>query len=151
MARHNIFLDLNQSEIATLQHFMKRMSVHGNFRVHRRGSAILLSHQKKTVKEIASCIGKSENSVYLWLKRYREKGINGIAPRIYPTKLTEEQVTELLKVGHYHSPWKNLKEYEKRWSFRRMAKWVKDNWNIEISYVRIREIVRERMKINPPA
>ena len=98
-----------------------------------------------TVKEIAGYMVKSERSVYKWLKRYREKGINGITPRVYPTKLTEEQITQLLKVSHYSGPWKSRKEYrkeyEKRWSFRRMAKWVKDNWNIKISDERVRQIV----------
>ena len=141
MARHNLFLDLNLSELATLQHFGKRMLVKGDLRAHLRCNAILFSHQKKTVKQIASFQGKSERSVYKWLKRYREKGINGIAPHIYPAKLTEEQITQLLKVSHYTGVWKNRKEYEKRWSFSRMAKWVKDNWNIKISDERIRQIV----------
>jgi transposase len=141
MSRHNLFLDLSLSELATLQHFGKRMASQGNFRAYSRGSAILLSHQRKTVKEIASCLGKSGNSVYQWLKLYRQKGIDGIAPRNYPTKLTAEQVKELLKVSHHEGPFKNIKEYQKRWPFRRMAKWVEDNWNIKISYERIRQIV----------
>jgi len=141
MARHNLFLDLDLSQLATLQHFGKRMAVKGDMHAFCRCNAILFSHQKETVKQIAGSLGRSERSIYKWLKRYREKGINGIAPRAYPTKLTEEQVNQLLKVSHYSGPWKNRKEYEKRWSFRRMAKWVKDNWNIEISDERVRQIV----------
>ena len=124
---------------------MMRMAVKGNLRASRRCSVILLAQQKRTVKEIALSLGKSESNVYKWLKRYREKGINGIiTPRTYPTKLTEEQVTQLLKVGLYSVAWKNRKEYEKRWPFSRMAKYVKDNWNIEISDERIRQIVRQK-------
>ena len=150
MARHNLFLDLNLSQLATLQHFGKRMLAKGDMRAFRRCNAVSFSHQKNTVKQIASFMHRSENSVYKWLKLYREKGINGIAPRAYPVKLTAEQVTKLLKVGHYYDAWKNRKDFEDRWPFRRMAQWVKDNWNIEISHVRIRQIVYKATGIKPP-
>jgi transposase len=146
MSRRYIFLDLNQSELATLQHFMNRMAVKGNFRARLRGSAILMSNQKKTIKEIARSLGKTETSVYNWLKRYREKGIEGIAPFKPQTKLTDEQVKELLSASHYSSLTTNRKEYHNRWSFRRMSKWIEEKWNIKISYERIRQIIYKKMR-----
>ena len=146
MGRRYIFLDLNQSELATLQHFMSRMAVKGNIRARLRGSAILLSHQKKIPGEIARSLGKSETTVYGWLKRYREKGINGIAPFIHPIKLTDEQIKELLTVSYYSAVGKSHKEYYNRWSFRRMAKWVEEKWGIKISYERVRQIVYKKLR-----
>ena len=146
MSRRYIFLDLNQSELATLQHFMNRMAVKGNLRARMRGSAVLLSHQKKIPGEIARTLDKTETSVYKWLRLYREKGINGIAPFIHPIKLTDEQIKELLDVSHYSAVGKSRKEYFNRWSFRRMAKWIEEKWNIRISYERIRQIVYKKLR-----
>ena len=146
MSRRYIFLDLNQSELATLQHFMNRMAVKGNIRARLRGSAILLSHQKKIPGEIARILGKTEISVYKWLRLYRANGINGIAPFVHPIKLTDEQIKELLTVSHYSAVGKNRKEYFNRWSFRKMAKWVEEKWGIKISYERVRQIVKKKMR-----
>ena len=101
MPRRHLFLYLDKSELATLQNFMTRMAIKGKRRASLHGNAILLSHQKRSIPEIAYTLGKSENSIRTWLKLYREKGINGIAPFKYPTKLTDEQIKELMSVSHY--------------------------------------------------
>ena len=146
MPRRHLFLYLDQSELATLQHFMTRMATRHNWRARLRGNAIMLSHQKRPIPEIARSLGKSETSVYTWIKLYREKGINGITPFKRPTKLTDKQIKELLTVSHYSALGKSHKEYYRRWPLRRMARWVGEKWNIRISYERIRQIVHKKLR-----
>jgi len=146
MPRRHQFLYLDQSELAKLQHFMRRMAVKHDWRARRRGNAILLSHQKRPIPEIARTLGKTEHSIYNWIRLYRAKGIEGIAPFKPPTKLTDEQVKELLSVSHYSALGKSNKDYHNRWSLRRMAQWVGEKWNIQISYERIRQIVRQKLR-----
>jgi transposase len=146
MPRRHLFLYLDKSELATLQNFMTRMAIKGKRRARLHGNAILLSHQKRSIPEIAYTLGKSENSIRTWLKLYREKGINGIAPFKYPTKLSDEQIKELMSVSHYSALGKDNKAYHNRWSLRRMAKWVEEKWNIRISYESIRQIVQKKIR-----
>jgi len=146
MGKRYRFLHLDRSELGILNAFISRMAVRRKFKVRRRGQAVWLSHKKRTVEQIAEYLSTTPRSVYQWLKLYRERGIDGIAPRDYACKLTSEQIKQLLKVSRRADSIKNLKDYHNRWSFRKMARWVKDNFDIKISYERVRQIVRQKMR-----
>ncbi|MBI4833687.1 MAG: hypothetical protein HY811_02550 [Planctomycetes bacterium] len=53
MPRRCIFIQLDKSEIASLQHFMSRMSVEGNHHARKRAQAVWFSHEFHTVERIA--------------------------------------------------------------------------------------------------
>lgn len=66
-------------------------------------------------------------------------------PRIYPRRLTHEQVQELLKVSRWHLVGAHTKEFHKRWTFRQMAEWLYQTWGVKLSANRTRQIVRETL------
>jgi len=146
MGRRYLFLHLDQRELALVQQFMNRMANRSKWRERLRGSAILESHHKKRVKEIARDLGRTEKWVYQTLQHYRQRGIEGITPQKYPTKLTHEQITELLTVSH-RTVGAPLKDYHRRWSLQKMTQWVKDKWGITVSREGLRRMVKRHYGI----
>jgi len=148
MPKRPFSLKLDRSEIAKLHDFMSKMARKENFRARRRGSAVWWSHQNRRVKEIARTLGCSTRSVYQWLRRFREKGIAGLLDPSRPVKLTPEQIKQLLEASHWSALGnkKRRQEYRMRWSFRQMAQWIKDQWDIKLSPERVRRIVRQKLR-----
>jgi hypothetical protein len=50
----------------------------------------------------------------------------------------------MMKISGWQTASRSGKDLQNAWSFRKIANWIKDNWNINISYVRIRQIIREK-------
>jgi transposase len=84
----------------------------------RRAQAVYFSYQSRTVPEIAGKLKCSKRSVYEWLRNYQKSGLNGIAPKPRQTKLTLEQVNEMMKISGWS---RYLVSGQKAWSFRKIA------------------------------
>ena len=142
MPKKHLFIKLSPSELTALDDFMQQMILRHKFRVRLRGNAIWMSsEQHKTVEQIARLLHKSKRSVYSWLKRYKEKGIDGLKDD--DSKLTREQISRMMEISHRSKPIRRGWERKIRWSYRRIAGWVKEQWGITISHERLRQIIRE--------
>jgi len=139
------FVILSKEELSQLQEWMRELSLKKKFHQRLRGNAIFMSNQCKPVPQIALELNRSTRTIYNWLRLYRRKGLAGIIPRVYPRKLSREQIQELLKVSRWYLVGAHSKEFHKRWTFREMAEWVYKTWNIKLSPNRIRQIVREAL------
>jgi len=152
MARRPILIGLERDETNTLTEFIHQCARKGNVRMRKRGQAVYLSHEGKRVPQIARELECSENSVYSWLKDYREKGIAGLEEPTHSNKLTAEQLDKVMGISHWvksvqpESRGAKMKRIQSRWSFRKMTQWIKDNWNIKISHERLRQMVRRRLR-----
>lgn len=148
MPKRPFFLKLDRSEIAKLHDFMSRMAGKRNWRARRRGSAVWWSHQSRRVREIAQTLSCSTRSVYTWLNRFREKGIAGLSDPPRPVKLKPDQVNQLVEVSHWSALGnkKRREEYRMRWSFHKITRWIKDQWGINLSPERVRQIVWQKLR-----
>ena len=148
MPRRRILLGLDPDELKALTDFMNRSAREQKWRARLRGNAVYLSYQGRIIPEIAQELKCSTQAVYTWLRRFREKGVAGLSDPSRPIKLTPEQIKQLVEVSH----WSKIrdkakrKEYRMRWSFRQMAQWIRDEWNINLSAERVRQIVRQKLR-----
>ncbi|MBI4833663.1 MAG: helix-turn-helix domain-containing protein [Planctomycetes bacterium] len=143
MARRNVFIVLDRSEITTLEHFMKK----ADFRTRKRAQAVWLSHNMKTVEQISKELNCSEKAVYTWLMKYKKYGIKSLSARDRKKKLAPEQLDELISLSGWsfiHSKGKS-KQWEARWSFKKMSLWIKDKWGITLSPERVRQIIHKKL------
>lgn len=143
MTKQSLFVRLDRAECSRLTFFMNKMVLRGNRRVRLRGKAVWLSHRFRKVNQIAEELGCSTRSVYTWLRRYREKGLAGLSEPVKPTKLTPEQINQILEIGHWLTAVRS-KKYVRTWSYQKMAEWIRDQWHITISAERVRQIVAKK-------
>lgn len=141
-------LVLTKSDLTKLQHFMYRMQAQGNLRARLRGNAVLLAHQHRSVPEIAQALGKDNRTIYRWLKGYRQKGIDGLTEPMRHRKLSPAQVQELMEISHFRDALSNPKIWSSVWTYRKMADWIKENWQIVLSPERVRQIIKQFLRGN---
>jgi transposase len=149
MPRRPLLLHLDKDELISLTAFMKRCVREGKLRARKRGNAVYSSHLGVQIPQIAKSLGHPTLTIYRWLKRYQSKGIDGLAEPLKGTKLSDERIRELIRVSHRSVNPKNKSErrdFLNRWSFRQMADWAYDKWQIKLSPERIRQIVRKKMR-----
>ncbi|MBI4834290.1 MAG: helix-turn-helix domain-containing protein [Planctomycetes bacterium] len=146
MPRRCIFIQLDKSGIASLQHFMSRMAGEGNYHARKRAQAVWFSHEFHTVERIAEELQTSSRSVYQWLKLYKEKGLAGFTYPVRSRKLTAQQIDEIMSVSGWSTYMIKRRASTEGWPSRKIAKWIKDNWKINISHERIRQIVNKKLR-----
>jgi transposase len=142
MTKQSLFVCLDAAECSRLTAFMNKMALKGNNRAQLRAKAVWLSHHFRKVNQIAEELGCSARSVYTWLRRYRAKSIAGISEPAKATKLTREQINQILETSKWLASVRT-KKYVRPWSYQKMADWVRDQWHITISAERIRQIVNK--------
>jgi transposase len=145
MAKDYRFLKLDPTQVSGLIAFREQMIIKMDQPGFTRAQAVYLSHQGWTVPEIAGQLKHSECSVYRWLGSYQKFGLDGLVPKSRPGKLSSEQVNQIIKISGRENAFKRKKDLHKVWSSRKIAQWIKDNWNIKISHKRIWQIFRKKM------
>lgn len=145
-----IFVKLTPSELRELNQFMYDCSIQGKFQARSRASAVFLANTGMTVTEIAHEVKAKPQSVYKWLKRYREKGITGLASAFHYIKLTQEQIAEVLETSHWITKGdkRKIREYESRWAFRKIADWINERWGVKLSHEGVRKMIYKYLKIS---
>jgi transposase len=144
MPKKHLFITLSPSELTALEDFIRKMGLQHKYRTRLRGNAIWESSQHhKTVEQIAKFLNKSNRTIYSWLRRYKEKGIDGLKDD--DSKLTPEQISRMMEISHRSKPIRYGKERKIRWSYRKIVRWVKEQWSITISHERIRQIIRRKL------
>ncbi|MFH1232235.1 MAG: helix-turn-helix domain-containing protein [Planctomycetota bacterium] len=153
MTKRPKFINLSPSEVETLKRFMKDIAIQNKSRPRLRGNALWYSSQKHwTVKHIAESLGCSEETIYHCFKRYKENGIEGLYDSDRPLKLTLEQIKQVIQVSGLDKVYRDKKERRQfRWSYRKIAKWVKDNLGIAISHESIRQIIQKKYLVTEKA
>ena len=143
MPQKDLFINFSPEEMNRFKEIMRRLAISGKIHIRRRGNALLMSHNGKTVPQIAQFLGYSERTIYNWLRAYRKKGFESLTPTTYSRLLNEEQLLQLIKVSGWSAFFTNRKLFCARWSFRKMADWVNATWNIKISAMRLCQMFKE--------
>ncbi|MBI4835382.1 MAG: helix-turn-helix domain-containing protein [Planctomycetes bacterium] len=144
MAKKCRFIRLERKQREELNAFIGVLVAKQSLSSLRRVQAVMLSDAGKMPSEIARTLGACEASVYRWLLGYRKFGPAGLAGRVQPGKLTPEQIDKLLGISG-RRPVQDGKAGKKPWSFRKISRWAKSNWNVSISAVRLRQIILKRI------
>jgi transposase len=146
MPRPPVFIKLTPARVRKLKKLLKETARKSKLRERRRANAVWISSdQRWTIKQIAEFLGCSRISVYQWFKRFRQKGVAGLARPPRKTKLTPQQIDKILEVSLWKWAYKDKTATKMKWSFRKIAAWVKNEWGIKISHVSIRRIIRQRL------
>ena len=86
---------------------LRYLSKHGeSLQERRRSHALLLSHEGHTKDKIATVLQVTQRSVFLWLKEFKERGIQSLKPRSgrgRKTKLSPQKDLDVVK--------KNIESY----------------------------------------
>ncbi|MFH1231964.1 MAG: helix-turn-helix domain-containing protein [Planctomycetota bacterium] len=147
MPRKPIFISLSPQELERLRNFMAKMVRRRNVRASQRVNALWASSEQHwTVEKIAKWLNRSPHTIYRWFRRYQKKGIDGL----YDTpatknKLTDEQISQILVMSHRLKRPRDGKEALMRWSYQKIARWIKEQWDINISDEGVRKIIRKKI------
>jgi transposase len=161
MSRRPIFISLSPQELDRLRNFMAKMARRRNVRASQRVNALWASSEQHwTVKKIAKWLNRSPHTIYRWFKHYQEKGIDGLYDTpATKSKLTDDQISQILSISH-RSPQRapevsrrgvpvkrprDEKEARMRWSYQKIAFWIKEQWDINISDEGVRKIIRKKI------
>jgi len=143
MSRRHIFIKLSEAELKELQEFASEMARKKKLNTRRRANALAWSFQPGlTVEQIAKSLNRTPRTIYNWFKRFKEKGIVGLYNKHRPSKLTNAQIIEMMRISHWI--YTDDKSYKMRWSFQKIAGWVKGKWGVKLSAERIRQIIRQK-------
>jgi transposase len=147
MSRKPIFISLSPQELDRLHDFMAKMVRRKNVRAGQRVNALWASSaQHWTVQKIAKWLNRSPHTIYRWFKHYQEKGIDGLYDTpATKSKLTDEQISQILSIGHRLKRTRDEKEARMRWSYQKIAFWIKEQWGINISDEGVRKIIRKKI------
>ena len=143
MPQRDIFVTFSPEEMDRFKEIMRQLAILGKIHIRRRGNALLMSHNGKTVPQIACDLGCSKWTIYNWLKAYRRNGFKALEPASYPRRLNDEQLKELIKISGWSAFFTDRKTYRERWTFRRMAEWVEKTWSIKLSPRRLCQMFKE--------
>jgi transposase len=96
--RRNKYIKLDNKEELELYKFIES---EGRAREKRRAMAILMSNDKKSVKEISNKFKMNTDTVYDWLNNYSKDGLKGLVDKPIlgrPKKLKKEHNEEIKEV-----------------------------------------------------
>jgi len=140
--------NLTGEDKAQIRSFIKDAIKLSKRRYVKRGKAILLANQGKTIKQISTELDVCAQSVWNWLTKYRESGLDGLNdlehPPHPPGRLNPEQIDKIVTMRYPGYP-KRVKKYDRAWSFRKMSRWIKEEWGVTLSYERIRQILNKKL------
>lgn len=110
-----------------------------NARVKERLLAILLIYEGKRVSEVPGIVKRSRTSIEGWLKRWNERGYEGLIP----------EFTGGPKPKLHDSEWdKIIKEIEnKGMTIKDVRVYVKDSRGVNYSYKTVWQILRKKKKV----
>jgi len=117
-------------------------------RTVERAKVVWLSRQGKRVPAVAQELGVTPKTVRLWLKRFNDEGVGGLADRPrsgHPPTYTPEQVSEVI-VAALSNP-QELGEPFASWTLDRLETYLNEVKGIPIKRSRIDELlVREALR-----
>ena len=147
MSRRPIFISLNPTELDKLRNFMAKMVRRKNVRASQRVNALWASSEQHwTVQKIAKWLNRSPHTIYRWFRHYQKKGIDGLYDTpATKSKLTDEQISQILSISHRLKRPRDGKEAQMRWSYQKIALWIKEQWGINISDEGVRKIIRKKI------
>ena len=98
--------------------------------------------QGSTIKEASDKVGVARQTGSRWLKRYNEKGLSGLIPKLAsgrPGKLTNQQKKELKNI---------LIDKNSNYTIMEVVELIKEKYDVDLSYKRVWTIIRVEFNLN---
>lgn len=148
-------IQLSKEEEAALEQFLRK----GTGGERRRAQGILFWDRGQTQAEAAKLLGVEERSVRNWVRRFRDRGVEGLrrkARRYEKPKMTEEREKGLIEVVR-GSP-ESVGMQGNGWNCRMLSQWFSDTFSVRLSDEWIRQILlkhglrfrRAKLKLTSP-
>lgn len=134
-------LTLSKKEEAEIRKFMQETRSKGEY---RRAEAVLYKAEGLSYRAIAKKMNAAYLSVYRWIQRYRQGGVNALRTKTYPGKkprITPEQKKVIAQTA-LQSP-QTFGYLKNEWSVRLLAKHLTQEMGIKISKSHVWEILQE--------
>lgn len=130
----------NHLSIKELNEIISELKI--DVKVYQRAIFLKLVMQKKPISHAADIVGVTRETGFNWLKRYNEKGFDGLIPNYgggRPSLLSEKQFEELKEI---------VVNSEKNYSIREVQQLIKDKYGVNYSYKQAWEISKKKLKLN---
>ena len=113
--------------------------------VRQRAAALRAVHLGQSVKEVAMVLAVTEPTVYGWLKRWREEGVEGLAhrPRVGRPRIADEQYCRALEEAIETDP-HELGYRFSIWTVERLRDHLERTIGVHLSVKRLGEVILER-------
>jgi transposase len=111
-------------------------------RLYQRLVFIKLLMQDLTIQKAVEAVGAKQRTGYYWLKRYNEKGLDGLVPNFSggrPAYLTDEEFDELYDI---------LKDEFSNYTIEDVRKLIHEKFGVEYTYKQVWVITRKKFKLN---
>ena len=107
----------------------------GDGRYRLRVQTILLAMEGKTAKEIREQLMISHYSVFNWLKRYNERGLQGLKEI---SKGGRKEGNPKWDKAIFEEMFKEIEKMEEYWSAPKIQKWIEQRFGVKIPVITIR-------------
>jgi len=120
----------------------------------KRAQAIWYSSQGKSVQELSQKYKCSIRAIWSWFAAYQKQGVKGLLSRPVSKRLTQLQRAKLWQMKRQTKvargdPVGTLQTRlrRERWTYQRLARWVKKNWGITVSPRRLGQLLASYTKV----
>ncbi len=127
-------IDNNNPEIQAVKEAMKKTK---DKRMYQRYMVVLYHLKGYFNKDIAKMVELCQHTVGIYVNKYKENGLNGLALRHSPgapRMLTSEQESRLVEVITTHTPDEVGFPNRKNWYVDIIRQWIHDNFGVQYSY-----------------
>jgi transposase len=135
---------LSDGELRGLKSFMNAAAHKHQWHLRLRGSVVIKASEGWTIADISKSLNICPKAVWNCIDRFRKEGVAGLHDKPRQAKmLSVEQILTLRRMRYPGYPGKIQANW--KLSYSKLAKWVKENWQIEISPQRISQLVRKEI------
>jgi len=135
-------IDNNNPEIQAVKEAMKKTK---DKRMYQRYMVVLYHLKGYFNKDIAKMVELCQHTVGIYVNKYKENGLNGLALRHSPgapRMLTSEQESRLVEVITTHTPDEVGFPNRKNWYVDIIRQWVHDNFGVQYSYTGVIDLLQ---------
>ncbi len=133
---------LNDKQMADIE---KAINKDKRPEVRQRAAALNSLHQGHSVKEVANLLAVTVQSVYNWLHRWEEKGVEGLANQSKSgrKRKADEQYCRELEIAIEQEPREQGYRFA-IWTVKRLRDHLEDKTGVHMSISRLRYVIEER-------
>lgn len=111
----------------------------------------LKKRKVKTRKEIAELLGRDESTIYRWLRKYKQEGLEGLMrenkAKGQPKKIPDNVL--------YHLEQRLNNEKEGFTSYKQIQQWLQEKWGLKVAYSTVYNVVhyskKAKLKVPRPS
>lgn len=131
-----LHIHLSDDERAELSRQLANRKI--SVEIHTRLRMVLLNDQGMSAPKIAEAVGRHENTVRKFLKRFQAGRFAALPDRVPPGR------TRRIQEEHWQALEEMLDRSERTFTTRQMAQWMSDALDITVNHIYLAEVLKER-------